>query len=416
MNIDFLKKIGHMVLDRPMDWYLDKRSMSRIKKHLDSLEERKKTLPIKVAYVVQMPEVWDKQQPVYEAMAKDERFDVSFIIVPKYDFQNNKIGEYGRERKFFHKKYPDAKFLLAINKSGELINIAKYKFDYIFYERPYDIYLPDTLKASKVCRISKVCYVPYVTHDSADKGRIFNRDFYRHVYMGFTNSEIFCRNLKKSFSEKNLKYHKFVNLGYPILDICRTLEDIPHDKKCIMWAPRWAFTKEIGGSHFLDYKDEMLDFALDNKSVDIVERPHPLMFPNIIKTGIMSENEVQNYKKKCEENCIKFDNNMMIEDSFKKTDILISDWSSILWLFFYTGKPIIYCPCDVELSEELDEIVKLMYIAESWEDVKRILDDLLNGNDYMKEQREHYLELQKNKYNDATGSILEFVYDDFTSQ
>ncbi len=413
MGVDSVKKNIYKILAKRYHRFLDMTSANKIKKHLKNIEKTEKNSVIKVAFLVQMPEVWDKQQPVYEAMVADERYQVSLLLVPEFDFENSVLGKYGKVKDFFTDKYPDADIVYASDDAGIIIDLEKYKFDYIFYERPYSPYLPDELRSANVCRFLKVCYIPYTTPDFAEGDTVAYKDFYRNVYIGFMNSEIRTKRLEKSFTKRSLSCHKFVNIGYPVLDECRKLEEIPHDKTTVMWAPRWSFSDDIGGSHFLDYKDDIVEFANRHNDIQILQRPHPLMFSNILKCNIMTEEQVDTYKNKCSANGIKFDTNKVIEDSFKETDILISDLSSILWLFFYTGKPIIYCPCDIELSEELTELIQYMYVAKSWEEVSKILEQLLQGNDIMKKEREKFLLERKNKYNDATENILEFIYKDY---
>lgn len=415
MIIEKIKKVGHFFLDKPLIKYWENSSTLRIRKHLANAKKNKKRMPIKVAFIAQMPEVWDKQQYVYETMKADDRFDVSIILVPEFDYEKFKLKNYGDERKFYHRKYPDAKFLLAVNKDGKTIDLKKHKFDYIFYERPYNRYLPKSIRSTTACRYTKVCYIPYATPDYAETANIDFLEFYRYVYMGFMNSEIRCNRLNKYFSDKKSNdCHRIVDFGYPILEACTKLPEIQNEKKNIMWAPRWAFDSDIGGSHFLEYKDLIIDFAKEHDDLKIISRPHPLTFPNLLKTGLMTEKEIMAYKKKCKDNDVSFDDNKIIEDSFVKTDILISDLSSVLWLYFYMGKPIIYCTCDIKLSDDLKEMTDLMYKADNWNDVKKYLDLLIGGNDPMKEKRKEYIKKQMNKFNDIVNNIIEFVYRDYS--
>jgi len=284
----------------------------------------------------------------------------------------------------------------------------------VFYERPYNHYLPKKLRSGYVGKFSKICYIPYTSPDLSELGMASYKNFYKDVYFGFMNSEDRRTRLKNSYTARQLKNHHFVDLGYPVLDMCRELPSLEHDKMTVMWAPRWAFTSSIGGSHFMDYKDDFLSFAKEHEAVKILNRPHPLMFSNILKTGIMTEEEVNAYKQACSDADIEFDSNRIIEDSFQKTDVLVSDLSSILWLCFYMEKPIIYCPSDdLELSEELKEMLQYMYIANNWEELSSTLDMLVNGEDPMKEARLGYLDKQKEKYQNSVDNIVECIYEDF---
>ena len=80
MITDIAKKTAHLIIDRPRNRILDVNSARRIERCIEETKNRKdesgRDRKIKVAFVSQMPEVWDKQAPVYERMAADDRFDV----------------------------------------------------------------------------------------------------------------------------------------------------------------------------------------------------------------------------------------------------------------------------------------------------------------------------------------------------
>ena len=69
MVTDIAKKAVHLVVDRPRNRILDVTSAKKIEKCIAETKAAKdeagRDRPIKVAFVSQMPEVWDKQAPVY---------------------------------------------------------------------------------------------------------------------------------------------------------------------------------------------------------------------------------------------------------------------------------------------------------------------------------------------------------------
>ena len=95
---------------------------------------------IKVGFFVQMPEVWDKQLPVFEGMLKDERFDPFLIVLPQFDISSNCFNEYGEELEYFKKLYDISRIIIAYNKH-EWINLERLNFNYIFYINGFIIYL-----------------------------------------------------------------------------------------------------------------------------------------------------------------------------------------------------------------------------------------------------------------------------------
>ena len=61
---------------------------------------------IRVGFIAQMPQVWDKQMMLFDALAADERFEPVIIVVPEYDFTNKYVNkEYNDD--YFFDKYSD---------------------------------------------------------------------------------------------------------------------------------------------------------------------------------------------------------------------------------------------------------------------------------------------------------------------
>ena len=100
-------------------------------KHLTE-KPRKDNGPVRVAFIVQMPEIWDKESPVFEAMLKDERFDPVLLVVPPYDMINDRISEYGAELDFFLSRYGTDRVIKAFE--GKWVDIEKLGFEYVFYQ------------------------------------------------------------------------------------------------------------------------------------------------------------------------------------------------------------------------------------------------------------------------------------------
>lgn len=122
---------------------------------------------------------------------------------------------------------------------------------------------------------------------------------------------------------------------------------------------------------------------------------------------------MEEYKKKTEDVGIAFDKNKRIEDSFVDTGILITDISSIIFPFFLTEKPIIFCKTDVGVSPALKSIMSALYIANSWDDVKTILRDIRNGNDYLRDERHRIADWFRNDVVDSDKKIISTIINDY---
>ena len=141
---------------------------------------------IRVGFVVQMSEIWDKESPIYDAMVQDESFEPELIVVPEYDWINCRVED-DYKGNYFLSNYNNA---IRAYVDGEWMSLADGSYDYVFLQRPYDHYLPEGLRSSDIAKHSKVCYIPYGFSGSNifDKGNS-NVDFFRNVTFAFLESD-----------------------------------------------------------------------------------------------------------------------------------------------------------------------------------------------------------------------------------
>ena len=102
-----------------------------------------------------------------------------------------------------------------------------------------------------------------------------------------------------------------------------------------------------------------------------------------------------------------------INDLFYVTDVLITDYSSIILEFFLSGKPVIYCAkTNINFSETYKQMIRGCYIAENWEQTETIVQKLRNGEDELKTVRTNIIENIKKQHIGATERIVNFLIND----
>lgn len=380
----------------------------RAARYLSENKSPKNGDKIKVGFIVQMPEIWSKQKSVYEHMCHSDLFDPWMIIVPKYDFQNDRLGGYGDERKFFHSECKNGKFIIT-KECNNWVDIKSKNFDYLFYQRPYDHYLPELYRSSETVKYTKICYIPYATPEKKDT-TIYPSEFFRNIYFGFMEDESSAyTNTKKYKLTQKKKLQHFCNIGYPAFEEC-----MKQKRKCnyknVLWTPRWSYDPVVGGSHFFEYEPYLTEF--DWMEQNFMIRPHPMMWENFIRTGKATEQDEKEIKAKWSEHRISIDKNNSIEDTFKNTDILISDNSSVILMFFLTGKPIIYCIFDVGFSSIFKSILPGLYIARSWEEVEKYLKMLQKHSDPLMHKRDEIISNSFRQHCNVAEKILRAIAED----
>lgn len=138
----------------------------------------------------------------------------------------------------------------------------------------------------------------------------------------------------------------------------------------------------------MDYFWDFVSFFKENPELEIIIRPHPLMFSHFLSRGVLSVSEYQNII-----NTIEGQGNMSLDvsadylNSFEKADVLISDLSSLIVEFFITGKPIIYCGETTAFCPECQRMAEGFYIADDFATVRDSILSLHHDNDSLRENR-----------------------------
>lgn len=384
-----------------------------VRKDIERVRKKQKTnSKIKVAFIAQMSEIWDKESPIYDAMLADPAFDPVLIAVPPcYDPENPTINtEYG-DSNYFLENYPSC--IRAYDK-GEFISFEDYKFDYVFLQRPYDHFLPEQLRSSTLVRFTKVCYIPY-GFVGADVFNIGNSDkiFFRNVYFSFLESEYMVEVLSKKFRTKHEKEnHKILNAGYPALIPYFSFEKI-EKLHTLMWTPRWSFNTITGGSNFLNYKDCFIDVVKNHPEFNFVFRPHPLMFGEMLNKGLMNQKEIDDYIDTLKSLGVAYDKNTPLVESLKNIDVLITDFSSIIIQFFLTGRPIVYCESCIEMNRTFQKMKDGMYIVKSEDDFVNSIANLSLQGDYLKPTRDEIISQGFGQHLNSINYIINAIKQDY---
>ena len=363
----------------------------------------KRNLPrdkVKVGFIVQMPEIWDKEAPVFEVLLRDDRFDACLIVVPHYDYSKDMLCSYGDELEYFRVKYPDVSIITLNNTDDDIIDDS---YDYIFYQRCWELYLPVQLRCRNVIKHAMTCYTPYCYHCVPE-----DHSYYSNYFFWYLN-KFYCCSEDQAEEVTKIGNIESVYLGYP------GFTSLDYYKKNssninILWTPRWTEDDHYGGSCFYRYKDKILDLLDISDSISLKLRPHPLTFENAVKEKRMTEVEVKEYIEKINSSGASFDNNKIVGETLRDTDILITDFSTVVVFYFVSGRPIIYCSdTNIPMTGLFRQILDSVYIAKSWEDVYRITKDLVNGIDPLFEKRQEVIR-KMDVSKDSVGKIVEDLY------
>lgn len=381
-------------------------------KHMKSLKKNPRKQIIRVGFIVQVPGIWDKQVDIYNEMKCRNNIETILLVVPEIGRENSNIADVYKNN-YFVTKYPEA--IKVLDEKGEVLNLEELQLDYVFYPRPYDGYLPKEIRCKNVMKHARCCYVPYgfTAADVFNDGNIEN-EFFNYTYICFMDSKYMQNLLYKKYKKACDKRNRHIEyLGYPALE--RYLKMPLRDSiKTITWTPRWSYDEKMGGSNFLEYKNRfVLMCEKIPKDIKIIFRPHPLMFDELIKKGLMTEAEKERFLIELALRNIEMDVISPINEVLDKTDILVSDFSTIIGTFFLTGRPIIYCDKGIVFNEVYQNMAEYMYIANTWEDVEKNIFSLLLGKDVYLSNRKMLIEKEYLQCVDSSKKITDYLINDY---
>lgn len=378
--------------------------------------KKKLNQPITVLFVCHEPALWNMFKSIYYAMDTDLNFSPLVVALP-YKHDTLPAEQYKDSGIFEFCESKGIKVIKGYNtEDDDWLNPASLNPDYVFYQTPYNIF-HQTWSVSQLSMIARVCYVPYGS--SVARGDIASMvhpvNFFRHVYFSFVENQAKYKLLINRFEDNSwFNKKRVVVTGYPKYDYLSEgktytgnswKQGLSDTTKRILWTPR--FTTAEGTCHFFEYKNFFFDFCKNNGDIDFLFRPHPLCFQNFLNTGEMTLEDQNNLRQR-----YKMSKNMAIdesfnyEDTFITSDILISDYSSLLIEYFITGKPIIYTHRKNEFNDYALALSKGMYWVRNIEELQETIMMLIKGDDPLLNKRKELIKLLFFKSADSAGLTI----------
>jgi len=187
--------------------------------------------------------------------------------------------------------------------------------------------LGENLPKSKSCER----YI-YFFHAFASTHKIYKKDAFKNYDIIFSNGNYQKLELEKA--EEKYKFPKKIieNTGYFYFDfLSKNINVNLKEKKCVLFAPSWNYNNK---NLFDDYGFNIINTLLE-EGFKVIFRPHSEHFKR-------SKKQIKNLNKFSKNNLFKIDYNTSNIPSMEKSEILISDNSSIFseYLFVFK-KPIL---------------------------------------------------------------------------
>ncbi len=416
LKMVYYSNFGHVVRFLPEHLKYEIR-YKEFKQSVKAIENQSFDETIKVVFLLEFPEMWNSCKSVFEAMQQSENVEPYLIVLPKYPDLNNYPA-------FEFAKSIEGNVIEGFNSSTrEWFDISELKPNYVFYSRPYAKEYPNAYKPCNLSKYAKLCYIPYGFefikgyHIEVE----YNLDFFPYVYMLFfegQTSRAYCETFCKNRNDK-----KLFEVGYPKFDLTyKTRREFPHENvaRTFLWTPRWSVeTMANDGTSYFELIEPLISYFTDEKHKDLnlIIRPHPLMFTNFIKNGIMSKGSVEElfHRIDCIPN-ISFDKNSDYLKSISVADYVISDFTSMLVEYVLFDLPILYCGKSDKFDSTGKQLDSVMYHISDYKSVEDALDDFIARGDIFKSKRKTVLDKLSNGFDGKIGErIANAIISDYNS-
>lgn len=366
-------------------------------------------LPYKVS-------MWDSFESIWKSVISDTKCNCSVVPIPYYEIDSDgKVKRQCYEGNYFDKNID----IIDYNK----YDLEKVQPDIIYIHNPYDNYNRITMIEPKyfsnniVNYTNMLVYVPYFI-----AGSYKNVEEARSIYSspGYINSDII---IAQSYTHKDLLVEigysdkKIIPLGSPKIDfVLKNNKNINILTKSYSKNKVFLLTTGINDllcyDNWLNMINNIISIFLDNKDIKLIWRPHPL---TEITITTMRNNLINKFKLiediiKKSENII-IDNNKRLDEVISISDALISDYSSLIFQYIPTQKPILSL-----INTELIDIDRIYCIDYRGlysiynTDINEFIDIVVNNNDYMKKERiDRFRNSVINSYGNSGEKIHDYV-------
>jgi len=285
---------------------------------------------INVAFLVWQNAKWNGAS-LYQKLLSDTRFSTMILIV------HMNVSEDEINYNFFKERGYNA------FKVSYLSDLLMHKPDIVFYQQPwFALGLRSNFSPFKLSRIALCFYFTYSIDNDIKLPKIWNmcKFFFRAMYKQF----LFNMDCVQEFKVRGV--HNAIATGHPILDVFNEpVKNNPwHDSKKykIIYAPHHSLG--TGNLQYLTFAwngRQLLQMAKDNPHTEWIFKPHPFFRKKIVKFGIMTAQELDNYFSEWEQIGQVYDKGDYF-DIFRTSDLMITDAGAFLTQYLPTGNPVIH--------------------------------------------------------------------------
>ncbi len=374
---------------------------AKLKKHLQKqesyyIQHHVRGRQLRIVFVVWLRSAISSVESIYQAMEKDPRFFPAFLVLPRMQ-PNMGYTSYCYDKGLADDLAAKGYRVTLGYADGHWTSLQDLDPDAAFYQTPYQVQYPPLYSYFGSRGFPTLCYTPYgpwIMDRSVDayiKDGLFP-PFFRALHFAFMDT--LSLEIVGQFAPQYLS--KCILTGTPKADYLKT--GIDRTDYCwkqptsglpkVLWLPRWGIQEDR--TSFLDYRRLFMDLAQSGK-IELVTRPHPLLWDDLKQTGSLNAQELEQTRKVLgESDHAALDESEDYRAGLLTCDFAVMDYTSILYEFLPTQKPVIYCRKENTLIHS--RLMEACYVVHRQEELEATLELLLQGIDPMAEKRKGVIE------------------------
>ena len=324
-----------------IDRWLMRRNYAAIVKRIQGYPKDRK---IRVLFWVYETAKW-KAQSLYDVMKESRDFEPIMVLsVTRDDFEF--FGKGIREKLLEDERYYVSHGCRCITNFDFAVErpfpLSKYDPDIVFYHDPRWLFDEDSVRVT--AKSALCCDIPYAIRTLAGTGLQDLPNHHQLMFLQFPPTEEQSRLYRQSLPEWKWAGTSYA-IGHPILDQYLKPSMETEFDNCVIYAPHWSFPlagvkRPVILSSFLKNGREILEYAQRHPEFKWVFKPHPLLYKELITSGVWTREAVDEYYTAWGEiGRICTDGDYI--PLFQNAKALITDCGSFLVEFPMTGKPLI---------------------------------------------------------------------------
>lgn len=353
---------------------------------------------IKVVFLVHNTTSWDSLYDVYHEMIKNDSFEVIVASIPRRFPGEYGFGHEEETHNFLTKAgVPHIRFTGSNNDN---LNILKYiNPNAVFRQAPWDHDIGPEWSIACLA-FTNIFYVPYygfniiesITNNPNEADIHANLAFHKSCAQIFFESELMKTMMSKKSSRGG---DNFVATGHPKLERLASaryrtsywpINRNVNDAVKIIWAPHHSFTGDgwMSFGIFQNVYQDMLNWVKEDKTIEVVLKPHPALFTSIIGNRRIPKEDFESFLNEWKQQ----PNTAIVEEGdygplMVGSDIMLTDGVSFLaeYMLFWE-KPLIFL--ENKKHAKFNVMGKMIedaaYVVNDIPAVKGLVKDYLSGD------------------------------------